>query len=177
MAGFRIGDRVEIVGDASSRFQSRVGVITGVPSILYGGNFIVQLADGAEHSFLESELNVPPVILADMIFDTVISPLPSGLRGVGAAGRYMRFIAREFDISLELTKSHGKNDILGQLASNDASAETSLVTLLFDGKPYARTAMGSDGEFELRDVRAGPAALEILGPGRRILATFDNSPA
>src|SRR2546422_8394914 len=94
MSRFRIGDRVEIAGEMAAQVQSRVGVILAVEGGLSGEHFRVRLPDGTESVFPDSQLKIPPVMFADMIFDTHVSPSPQGLRG-SASGRYMRFISRE----------------------------------------------------------------------------------
>jgi len=174
---FRIGDRVEIVGQTAKQLRSKVGVITSVEEASIGKNFTVTLADGAESAFSASQLKIPEASFADLIFDTRVSPAPSGLRG-SVSGRHLRFVCREFDIDLKLTGSSGQQrNLLGQLTTDGAAVEPSLVTLLLEGKPFARTVTDSLGEFKLERVRSGSAVLEFLIPARRILATFNVSPS
>ena len=172
---FKIGDRVEIVGEIANQFLSKVGIITAAGEVFLGSKFTVRLADGTEFDFRDSQLHIPAIIFADMIFDTHVSPVPSGLRG-STSRHHMRFISREFDIHLMLTESDKQKDLHGQFMANDVVPESSLITLLFNGEPYATTSTDSCGEFDLRQIPFGSAVLEILVPSRRIVATFDLSP-
>jgi hypothetical protein len=177
MPQFAIGDRVEIIGEAVNALQSKVGVILAASEILSGRAFKVRLADGSESDFSSSQLQVQPAIVADMIFDTQISPPSAGVRGA-SWGRHLRFVSREIDIHIKVIGLDGleeNNDLLGQLSADQPTLDTSLITLLRKGEPYATTATNSLGEFELRQIPSGSTTLEILIPSRRILASFDIS--
>src|SRR5260370_131201 len=102
MSRFDIGDRVKIVGEIASDLRSRIGIVTAIGKGFFRTTFTVHLADGTESAFWDSQLEIPPVIFADMIFDTHVSP--PGLRG-STSEQHMRFICREFDIQLTLTGS------------------------------------------------------------------------
>jgi hypothetical protein len=164
---FRIGDRVEVVDGGVSREMPRVGTIMGTAA---ADNFLVALVDGNESIFSPAQLVVPPPISADLIFDTRISPV-SEMRG-GSSGRHMRFICRDFDIHLKIMGSQQRT-LIGQLTQNGSAPDPALVTLLFESKPYARTATDTLGEFQLEQLRDGHALLEILVPSCRMLTTFD----
>src|SRR5881227_1352736 len=103
MSDLEIGDRVEIVGDTTGQFLSKVGVITTTREMSPRKKFTVRLADGTESDFWDSQLQIPPVMFADMLADTHVSLMP-GLRGSSSA-RHMRFISREFDIHLKISGS------------------------------------------------------------------------
>jgi hypothetical protein len=176
MSRFRIGDRVEITGELSQKFASRIGIITASEGASSAKNFIVALADGAEFAFSPSQLIIPPPTSADLIFDTRVSPGRKGARGA-TPGRHLRFVCRDFDIHLKLAASDKENSVIGQITENGRALKASLITLLFGSKPYARTATDALGEFHLHQVRTGSAMLEIMVPSHRILAPFDISPA
>src|SRR5207237_6379504 len=133
------------------------------------------LADGTESDFWDSQLQIPPVMFADMLADTHVSLMP-GLRGSSSA-RHMRFISREFDIHLKISGSGNQKSLFGQVTADGIAAESSLITLIVHDEHCATTATDSFGEFEVARVRFGTAMLEILVPSRRIVATFDVSPA
>ena len=118
---------------------------------------------------------ISPVMFADMIYDTSVSPVPSGLRG-SIYEHHMRFISREFDIHVKLTRSDERTALHGQLSANGVAPKSSLVTLLFNHGPLATTVADPYGEFKLEQIPSGEAMLEILVPSRRIVAAFDVSP-
>src|SRR5689334_14453773 len=95
MSRFEIGNRVEILAKTATDFGSRMGVITAIGTDQYRTYFTVHLASGAESVFDGSELEIPPILYADMIFDSHISPV--GLRDSASEHR-MRFICKEYDI-------------------------------------------------------------------------------
>jgi hypothetical protein len=174
MSSFGLGDRVEIFGEIAGHFESKIGVIIAADeSVVYRRKFTVRLADGTESVFLDSQLQVTPPVFADLIFDTQVSPIPQGLRGLARATshRHMRFISREFDIHIRLAE---RKTLLGQISANAVAPEPSLITLLTDGKPLTSTTTDAFGEFNLQGVPAGNVMLEILSPWRRILAQFDS---
>ena len=176
MPRFEIGDRVEIVGEIRDQFPSSLGIITATEGTFSLPKFRVRLAEGTESVFWDSQLQVPPVMFADMIYDTHVSPVPSGLRG-SIYEHHMRFISREFDIHVKLTRSDERTTLHGQLSANGAAPKSSLVTLLFNRGPLATTVADSYGEFRLEQIPAGDAMLEIFVPSRRIVAAFNVSPA
>src|SRR5438093_12845184 len=166
-----IGDRVEIVGDIRDQFPSSFGIITASEGTFSLLKFTVRLADGTESVFWDSQLQVPPVKFADMIYDTHVSPVPPGLpRSVYA--HHMRFISREFDIHVKLTRSDEGTTLHGQLSASGIAPKSPLVTLLFNRGPLATTVADSYGVFRLEQIPSGDAMLEILVPTRRIVATF-----
>ena len=176
MPRLEIGDRVEIVGDIRDQLPSSIGIITATEGTFSLPKFRVRLADGTESVFWDSQLQVPPVMYADMIYDTHVSPVPPALRG-SICEHQMRFISREFDIHLKLTRSDERTTLHGQLSANGVAPKSSLVTLLFKSGPLARTVADSYGEFRLEQIPSGDAMLEILVPSRRIIAAFDVSPS
>ena len=175
MPDIGLGDRVEIVGEGADRFQSKIGVITAVEDkAVSSGKFTVRLADGTEAVFPDSQLQIPPVVFGDMILDTKVSPVLSGVRGytVPTSMRHMRFISREFDIYVKLAGSQGQKNLLGEVSASERAEQPFLITLLFDDKPFASTTTDA-GEFNFRAVPSGNAMLEVLVPSRRIMARFE----
>ena len=175
MPRFEIGDRVEIVGEVGNQFPSSIGIITATEGTFALPKFRVRLTDGTESAFWDSQLEVPPLIFADMIYDTHVSPVPPGIRG-SIYEHHMRFISREFDIHLKLTRLDERTTLHGQLSANGVAPKSSLVTLLLNRGPLATTVADSYGEFKVEQIPSGDAMLEILVPSRRIVAAFDVSP-
>jgi hypothetical protein len=171
MSGPQIGDRVAIVGKIDSNLRSSIGVVTAIGREFFGTKVTVRLADGTESVFGDSQVGIPPVIFADMIFDTHVSPAPPELRG-STSDHHMRFICREFDVHLRLTGSEENKSLYGQVTANGASPGSCLITLLFDSEPYTTITTDSLGEFKLDRVLAGKAMLEVMVPSHRIVATF-----
>jgi len=175
MSHLEISDRVEVAGRVGSEFASKIGLITTARGIWPRRTFTVRLPDGTESDFWDSQVQPPPITFADMVVDTQVSLVP-GLRGSTSARR-MRFISGEFDIYLRLTGSGNERNLFGQLTANGIAPESSLKTLLFHGEHCVITVTDSWGGFEVHQVPFGNAILEILVPSRRIVATFDVSPA
>jgi len=174
MSNIALGDRVEIVGEIANQFQSKIGVITAAEeSAVSSGKFTVSLADGTEAVFGDSQLQILPVVFSDMILDTQVSPVPSGMRGgTGATSmRHMRFISREFDIHIKLAGSEKEKNLLGEINANQDVQQPFLIRLLFDDKPFASTTTEL-GEFNFNRLPSGNATLEILVPSRRIVTRF-----
>ncbi len=174
MSYLEIGDRVEIVGEIAGQFRSKIGVVTTTREVSPRRKFTVRLADGTESDFWDFQLQIPPIIFADMIVDTDVSLVP-GLGG-STFTHQMRFISREFDIHLNLTESGNEKSLYGQLTANGIAPESSLITLQFQGEQCVTTATDSCGVFEVHQVPSGNAVLEILVPSRRIVVTFDVIP-
>ena len=171
-----VGDRVEIVGEIASEFQSKMGLITAVQgTVVSGEKFTVRLADGTEAVFRNSQLRVPPVLFADMIFDTKVSPVPFGVRGgPEPSKRHMRFVSRQFDIHVKLAGTKEDRHLLGQINANEDAQQPFLITLLFDDKPFVSTTTTDIlGEFDFDGVPSGNAILEGLVPSFRIVARFE----
>jgi hypothetical protein len=169
MSSFEIGDRVEIVGKIASDLRSTIGVVTAIVKKPFSTKFTVRLADGMDSVFWDSQLQIPPVLFADMIFDTQASP--TGLRG-SPSEHHMQFICREVDIYLTLTGAEEHKTLYGQVTASGVALGSSLITLLFDSEPYATTATDSRGEFKLDQIPSGKATLEVVVPSHRIVATF-----
>src|SRR5689334_13302783 len=89
---FEIGDRVGVLSGTATDLGSRMGVVTSMGTEWSHTYFTVRLANGAGSVFEGSELEIPPIVFADMIFDSHVSPV--GVRG-SASERRMRFICRE----------------------------------------------------------------------------------
>src|SRR5262245_13774157 len=68
-------------------------------------------AAGGDSTSQGSELEIPPIVFADMIFDSHVSPV--GVRG-SASERRMRFIWREFDIYVKLMDSSKDMSLSGR---------------------------------------------------------------
>jgi hypothetical protein len=175
MSQFKIGDEVEVIGEMASRVRSRIGVIKGIGHWHSQKNFTVALVDGTESVFLEPQLRIPPVMFADKILDTDISPTPRGLRG-STSGRHMRFVCREFDVYLKLIASARERRLLGQLLANELAPEISLVTLVVNRERYASSVTDPTGQFKFDKVPSKRAVLEILVSTRRIVAALELDP-
>jgi hypothetical protein len=169
MSSFEIGDRVEILGENVTDFGSRMGVVTAIRTDSFRTYFKVRLASGAELVFNGSELEIPPTIFADMIFDSHVSAAGSP---DSASEHRMRFVCREFDIYVKLMGFNKDKSLSGRIFANDVTPELSLITLLFDSAPFVTTATDTHGKFRLDQIPSGKATLEIMVPSYRIVATF-----
>src|SRR2546422_3142665 len=80
---FKIGDRVQLSGDIARFYSCTVGVVTDggdyPASVL--NQYKVRLAEGAEGTFFDFQLETPPLITAHVIFESADTPQTKGHRG------------------------------------------------------------------------------------------------
>jgi hypothetical protein len=166
---FNIGDRVQLVGDISRFYPCTVGIVTD------GGNYPasvlnqykVRLADGAEGTFFDFQLETPPLITARVIFDSAVTEKPKGQRGP-VPDRHVRLLGRDIDIHLKIMGTPLKT-VIGQVTAGANPVMNAQVTLLVQNEIAGTTITNDLGEFTLRGVPAGEVGIEIFLPSRRIL--------
>jgi hypothetical protein len=112
-----------------------------------------------------------PVIGARIIFDSSLSLLPSGMRGIGR-DRHLVFTGQELDIHVKIAEVDRRKEMYGQIILH-APTEESAVIVLTHGEIRQEIEQGPFGEFSFDDVPTGDVALEILLPSRRVTANFD----
>jgi len=172
MPRFKLGDRVQLVGDIARFYACIVGVVVKggtYPSAILN-QYTVRLADGTVAVFFDFQLETPPATIAQIIFDSAASQKPSGTRGAAAA-RNMRLLARGIDIHLKISGG-AKKTIAGQVTTGPSAMRNALVTV-FPGDQTVDSASTDDsGEFTLSDVPPGDITIEVLIPSRRIVASI-----
>ena len=170
MPRFRLGDRVQLVGDIARFYACIVGVVIsdGAYPASVLNQYRVRLADGKEGTFFDFQLETPPANIARVIFDTLVTPKQSGIRGL-TPGRHVHLAVRDVDIHLKITGST-KKTILGQVTAGKTTMKKALVTLLIQNHTIATTSTDESGEFTLQDVAPGDVVIEVFIPSRRILA-------
>jgi hypothetical protein len=173
MPRFKVGDRVQLVGDIARFYACIVGVIVkgGVYPAAVLNQYNVRLADGTVAAFFDFQLQTPPDATAHVIFDSSLASKSSGTRGASAV-RQVRFLARDVDIHLKISGS-GKKTVVGQVSVGATAVRNGLVTLLAGDETVDSAVSDDSGEFTLRDVAAGKITMEIFIPSRRIIATLD----
>jgi len=172
MASFKVGDRVEIVGDIARYYKSKIGLITEAEqrSVSVIKEFAVKLADGARGTFFDFQLAIPPARIARNEFDSSSSPNP-GMRGV-TSDRQLRFLTSDFDIHLSVTRANDHHLVMGQIDSREKRSQLVLVSLILAGEAHATTTTNLEGEFRLHDVPSGDITIEMFMPAERILSSF-----
>jgi hypothetical protein len=172
MPRFRLGDRVQLVGDIARFYTCIVGVIISnddyPASVL--NQYKVRLANGTEGLFFDFQLHTPPVNIARVIFDSLLTPKSSGTRGEGS-GRHVHLVGRDIDIHFKITGITYKT-LLGQVTAGTAVIRQALVTLVVQNEVVATATTDDSGEFTLRDVLTGDVSVEVFVPTRRILASL-----
>jgi hypothetical protein len=172
MPRFRIGDRVQLIGDIARFYICVVGVViedgTYPASVL--NQYKVRLADGTVAVFFDFQLQTPPAFRAHVIFDSAVAKKNTGTRGA-PTGRHVQLAARDIELHLKITGSV-KKSIVGQVTAGTNPMRKALVSLLVDDQPVDSKTTDDAGEFELHDVQPGDATIEVLVPGRRIIATL-----
>lgn len=104
---------------------------------------------------------------ARIIFDSSVSPLPSGFRGI-VQDRHLLFIDQDFDIHMKIAAAGRHQEIHGQVIPRAPTEESCLVMLLIQEELKETTKTDRFGEFSFQEVPAGDVAVEILVPSRRL---------
>jgi hypothetical protein len=112
-----------------------------------------------------------PATTAYTIFDSSLSFLPSGVRGMDQ-DRHLLFVGPELDIHVKITQADRHKEIYGQVITHGEKEEPATVLLLSCEAPQEATA-GPFGEFNFDEVRSGSVSLEIVLPSRRVVAAFE----
>jgi hypothetical protein len=173
MPRFKIGDRVQIVGDIARFYACVIGVIVEdgtYPSAVLN-QYNVRLADGTVAAFFDFQLQTPAAVTAHVIFDSSVSPKSTGTRGTTAV-RQVRLLARDVDIQLNVSGSK-KKTVVGRLSIGATAIRNGLVTLLSGDQVLGSTSSDDSGEFTAQHVPAGKVTMEFFIPSRRIIATLD----
>jgi hypothetical protein len=169
---FRVGDRVQLVGDIARFYACIIGVViqdgTYPASVL--NQYKVQLADGTVGVFFDFQLQTPPALHAHVIFDSTVSKKNTGTRGA-TSGRHVQMASRDVELHFKITDG-AKRSIFGQVTAGAVPLRTALVTLLVNAQTVDSKATDDAGEFELSNVPEGEVTIEVLAPGRRVLATL-----
>ena len=173
MPRFKIGDRVELVGDIARFYKCIVGVIAkvGADTGAILNQYTVLLADGTITSFFDFQLQTLPAVVAHVVFDSAISAKSAGIRGTSAV-RQVRLLARDVHIHLRVSGS-GTKTIVGQVAGATTRLRQGLVFLLDGDEILDSTSSEPSGEFTLHEVPAGQMTFEIFIPSRRIIVNLD----
>jgi hypothetical protein len=172
MPRFKVGDRVQLVGDIAHFYTCIVGLVVGngayPASVL--NQYKVRMADGTEGVFFDFQLHTPPITTARVIFDSALTPKP-GSNGDEPASRHLHFAGRDIDIHIHLTGS--TDQILsGKVTAGATLMRKALVTLLIQDEVTETTATDDSGEFKLRKVPPGDVSFEIFVPSRRVIASL-----
>jgi hypothetical protein len=171
MARFKTGDRVQLIGDIARFYKCVIGVVLDSeenPSAILK-TYLVRLADQTVHMFFDFQLNIPPLITAQVVFDSQRPTKQLATRGTIDA-RHIVAAAGEVEVHIRIAGTMVWS-IIGQ-ATVGKVASAAIGTLLVDQQVMASEPADEDGEFKFRDVPASPIALEILVPGRRIVAAL-----
>lgn len=112
-----------------------------------------------------------PAIAAHIIFDSSVSPVNSGFRGI-AQDRHLLFVAQGLDIHVKIVASKRHREIHGQVIHHTPPGESMLIQLCVQEEPKDTTTTDSFGEFSFHEVPIGNVTVEILKPSRRIAASF-----
>jgi hypothetical protein len=109
---------------------------------------------------------------AHMIFDSNLSLLPSGTRGMGR-DRHLLFVAPDLDIHLKITEVDRHKEIYGQVIPRTPTEEFATIMLVTEEQPNEMRRSDQFGEFSFDKVSAGNVAIEIVLASRRAVAAFD----
>ena len=107
--------------------------------------------------------------LARLVFDSLASPLPAGVRG-RSAGRRLFYEAGWADLDIEIREAPANSEVfrvMGQLLDSGTSKSADLIAALWSGESLAVQAMGdSTGLFVFPEVQPGSYRMEIWTPER-----------
>jgi len=172
MPRFKLGDRVQLVGDIARFYACIVGVVVKggtYPSAILN-QYTVRLADGTVAAFFDFQLETPPAGTAQIVFDSAASHETSGTRGAATA-RNIRLLGRGIDIHLKISGGT-KKTIAGQVTSGTSVMRNALVSVVLEDQTVDSTSTDDTGEFTLGDVPPGDITIEVLMPSRRIVAAI-----
>ena len=110
--------------------------------------------------------------MAHMIFDSSLSLLPSGIRGMGQ-DRHLLFVAPDLDIHVKITEADRHKEIYGQVIPHASTEESATIMLVTEAEPKEMRRPDQFGEFSFDEVPAGNVAIEIVLASRRVVAAFD----
>jgi hypothetical protein len=113
-----------------------------------------------------------PSTAARIIFDSSLSPLPSGVRGMGQ-DRHLLFVAPDLDIHVKITETARHKEIYGQVIRHTRNEESLMITLVVNEEPKEIRRTDDFGEFSFDELQAGSGTIEIVQESRRVVATFD----
>ena len=171
MPRFNPGDRVQLIGDISRFYKCVIGVVLdcgeGSSSILQ--TYLVRLADKTVDMFFDFQLQTPPSVPAQVVFDSRKPDKQVATRGTVSA-RYIVAAAGEIEVHVQINGTFVWS-IIGQ-ASVGKMATNAIGTLLVDKRIMASEPADEEGEFRFRDVPASPITLEVFVPGQRIVASL-----
>lgn len=123
-----------------------------------------------EQATFEVQQPVPPTT-AHTIFDSSLSLLPSGVRGMGR-DHHLLFAGPNLDIHVKISEVDRHKEIYGQVIWRGQTQQSATVRLLTD-KAAQEMELGPLGEFCFDEVPAGSASIEVLLPSDRVVAAFD----
>ena len=112
-----------------------------------------------------------PSSTAHIIFDSSLSLLPSGVRGM-VQDRHLLFVGPDLDIHVKIAQADRHKEIYGQVITHSQKEEPATVLLLSCEAPQEMSP-GPFGEFNFDEVPSGSISLEIVLPSRRVVAAFD----
>jgi hypothetical protein len=113
-----------------------------------------------------------PSTTARMIFDSSLSSLPSGVRGMGQ-DRHLLFVAADLNIHVKITEADRHKEIYGQVISQATNGESPMIMLVSEEVSKEMRRTDQFGEFSFDEVPAGNVAIEIVLATRRVVAAFD----
>ena len=108
---------------------------------------------------------------AHIIFDSSLSLLPSGVRGI-CQDRHLLFVGPDLDIHVKIAQADRQKEIYGQVITHGPKEEPTTILLLSGEAPQEMTP-GPFGEFIFDEVPSGGVSLEIVLPSGRVVAAFD----
>jgi hypothetical protein len=111
-------------------------------------------------------------IVAALTFDSLLQPLPAGVRGEEARPRQLVFAAERLDLVLNIHPRPGDErlDLLGQILPNDMALtpESFAIQLLRDETEVAMAMADDLGEFDFTALTSGAYRLVLSGEDMEI---------
>jgi hypothetical protein len=163
MPRFEYGDRVQVIGDIARFYKCVVGAVIADErdAVSEMNQYKVRLADGSESDFFDFQLQSPAVMTGRLIEDS----------GQTAAGRELRFSARNIYIHLEI-KGSAEKSVVGVVKIGSTVLPNALVTAWNPDRISAPAVSNNDGEFTFQDVAPGEIRIEVFVPTSRILVSL-----
>jgi hypothetical protein len=112
---------------------------------------------------------------ARIMFDSDLSSLPSGIRGMAIPDRHLLFADSDLDIHVKITDAgRQKKEIYGQVIPRTPVEEKAgTVKLQATDEHLETTETDSFGEFSFDNVPTGAVSVEIVMAMHRVVASFE----
>lgn len=120
------------------------------------------------------ERSLPEIIMAEVVFDSLLRPAAAGVRGISEP-RHVVLRASNVDIHVRLSDTEGHVTLLGQVLtrnSNGHTLEAANVHLLTNGERVCSAKPDDLGEFKFQNVPIEGLSLQVDLPSLTLIGSL-----